>query len=193
MNVLLTSCGVINEELKNKFYSIISKDRIGNIKVLYITTASDGEDGDKSWMDVEYNTILDLGIKKENIIEYKIGNEINLDDYDIIYMMGGNTFYLLDTIHKYNFDKDIISFLEKGKLYIGSSAGSVIMGKSIETSLGYDENSVDMKDFTGLRFVDGLVIPHSGRKEDFINELKNKTSDKLYTLYDGDGILINIK
>lgn len=193
MNVLLTSCGVINEELKNKFYSTVSKDRIGNIKVLYITTASDGEDGDKSWMDVEYNTILDLGIKKENIIEYKIGNKVNLDDYDIIYMMGGNTFYLLDTIRKYNFDKDIISFLEKGKLYIGSSAGSVIMGKSIETSLGYDENSVDMKDFTGLGFVDGLVIPHSGRKEDFINELKNKTSDKLYTLYDGDGILINIK
>ena len=82
-------------------------------------------------MDVEYNTILDLGIKKENIIEYKIGNEINLDDYDIIYMMGGNTFYLLDTIRKYNFDKDIISFLEKGKLYIGSSAGSEILGNSV--------------------------------------------------------------
>ena len=47
-----------------------------------------------------------------------------------------------------------------------------------------------MTDFTGLKIVDGLIIPHCNRKEDFINELKTKTNDKLYLLYDGDVIIV---
>ena len=101
-NIILTSCGIIDREFKEQFYRIINKEEIKDKKVLYITTASDGEnDSDKSWMDEEYETILDLGFSKENIYEFKIGQkEININDFDVIYMMGGNTFYLMDMIRK---------------------------------------------------------------------------------------------
>ena len=141
-------------------------------------------------MDEEYKTIIDLGINEFNITEYKIGNEIIIDDFDIIYMMGGNTFYLLDVIRKTGFDKVIVDFINKGKIYIGSSAGSEILGNSIDVALGYDENNVNMIDFTGLKIVDALIVPHSNRKEEFISELKNKTKENVITLYDGDGIII---
>lgn len=190
-NIVLTSCGIKNGDFKDKFYRIISKEELESKKVLYITTASDGEeDDDKSWMDEEYKTILDLGINESNITEYKIGNDINIDDFDIIYMMGGNTFYLLDIIRKTGFDKIITNFINKGKIYIGSSAGSEILGNSIDVALGYDENNVNMIDFTGLKIVNALIVPHSNRKEKFIGELKNKTKENVITLYDGDGIII---
>lgn len=190
-NIVLTSCGIRNKDFKNRFYEIILKEELENKKVLYITTAPDGEeDDDKSWMDEEYKTIIDLGINESNITEYKIGNEINIDDFDIIYMMGGNTFYLLDVIRKTGFDKVIVDFINKGKIYIGSSAGSEILGNSIDVALGYDENNVNMTDFTGLKIVDALIVPHSNRKEEFISELKNKTKENVITLYDGDGIII---
>ena len=190
-NIVLTSCGIRNEDFKDRFYRIISKEELKSKKVLYITTASDGEeDDDKSWMDEEYKTILDLGINESNIIEHKIGNDINIDDFDIIYMMGGNTFYLLDIIRKTGFDKIIANFINKGKIYIGSSAGSEILGNSIDVALGYDENNVNMIDFTGLKIVNALIVPHSNRKEEFISELKNKTKENVITLYDGDGIII---
>ena len=84
-NIVLTSCGFRNKEFKNKFYKIISKDELKNKKVLYITTAVDGENDDnKDWVAKEYKTILDLGIDESNIVEYKIGNDINIDDFDII-------------------------------------------------------------------------------------------------------------
>ena len=189
-NIFLTSCGIINDRIKNEFYKTLTKS-IESIKVLYITTASDGEpNDDKSWMDEEFKTILDLGILKENITESKIGNPINMNDYDIMYMMGGNTFYLLDIIRRTHFDIDIKNFINSGKIYIGSSAGSEILGNSIDVALGYDDNNVNMIDFTGLRIVDGLIIPHCNRKEEFINKLKNETKEKLYLLYDGDGINI---
>ncbi len=190
-NIVLTSCGIRNKSFKDRLYGIISKEELNNKKVLYITTASDGEeDDDKSWMNEEYKTILDLGINESNITEYKIGNDINIDDFDIIYMMGGNTFYLLDVIRKTGFDKIIVDFINKGKIYIGSSAGSEILGNSIDVALGYDENNVNMIDFTGLKIVDSLIVPHSNRKEEFISELKNKTKENVITLYDGDGIII---
>ena len=190
-NIVLTSCGIRNKSFKDRLYGIVSKEELKSKKVLYITTASDGEeDDDKSWMDEEYKTILDLGINESNIIEHKIGNDINIDDFDIIYMMGGNTFYLLDVIRKTGFDKIIVDFINKGKIYIGSSAGSEILGNSIDVALGYDDNNVNMVDFTGLKIVDALIVPHSNRKEEFISELKNKTKENVITLYDGDGIII---
>ena len=189
-NIFLTSCGIINNEIKNEFYKVITKDA-KDLKVLYITTASDGEtDPDKSWMEEEFQTILNLGILKENIIEHKIGNPININDFDIMYMMGGNTFYLMSIIRKTNFANDIKNFISSGKIYIGSSAGSEILGNSIDVALGYDDNNVNMTDFTGLKIVDGLIIPHCNRKKEFINKLKNETNEKLYLLYDGDGINI---
>ena len=189
-NIFLTSCGIINNEIKKEFYNVITKD-VKDIKVLYITTASDGEaDSDKTWMEEEFQTILDLGILKENITEHKIGNEININEFDVMYMMGGNTFYLLNIIRKTGFDKNIKEFINSGKIYVGSSAGSEILGNSIDVAIGYDDNNVNMTDFTGLKIVDGLIIPHCNRKKDFINKLKNETNEKLYLLYDGDGIKI---
>ena len=189
-NIVLTSCGIRNDDFKNKFYNIVGKQELKNKKVLYITTASDGETGDKSWMDEEYKTILDLGINGDNITEYKIGNSIDIMTYDIIYMMGGNTFYLLDMIRKNNFEKEIKDFIKSGRIYIGSSAGSAIMGKSIEIALPFDKNIVNMTDFTGLNIIDGLIYPHCNQCEEHINKIKKESKEKLYLLYDGDGIII---
>ena len=171
-NIFLTSCGIINNEIKNEFYKVITKDA-KDLKVLYITTASDGEtDSDKTWMEEEFQTILNLGILKENIIEHKIGNPININDFDIMYMMGGNTFYLMSIIRKTNFANDIKNFISSGKIYIGSSAGSEILGNSIDVALGYDDNNVNMTDFTGLKIVDGLIIPHCNRKKRIYKQVK---------------------
>ena len=191
-NIVLTSCGIIKEEFKNKFYEIVPKGELKNKKVLYITTASDGEpDDDKNWMGIEFQTILDLGMDKINIIEYKIGeSSININDFDIMYMMGGNTFYFLDVIRKTNFDKEIFNFINSGKIYIGSSAGSEILGNSIEPAIGYDNNNVGMTDFIGLKIIDGLIVPHCNRKTEYVERLKNISSEKLYCLYDEDGIIV---
>ena len=187
-NIVLTSCGIRNEDFKEKFYKLISKDDLYNAKLLYITTAIDGElDDNRDWVDNEYKTILDLGVNESNITEYKIGNDVNIDDYDIIYMMGGNTIYLLDMVRRYNFIEVIKNFIAKGKIYIGSSAGSQIIGSTIELCSVYETNNVNMTDFTALGIIDKEVVPHANKKEELI---KNLNKEELILLYDGDGIII---
>ena len=188
--IVLTSCGVIDSKLKEQFYNLLNKD-INTIKLLFITIAVDGKkDTDRTWLEEEYATILDLGIKEENITEYHYEENIDFSSYDIIYMIGGNTFYLLKELREKNLSEKIIQAINNGVIYIGSSAGSIILGKTIETALLYDENWVNLVDFEGLNIVDGIIIPHANRKQDFIKEAKQKYSDKIIELYDDYGIVI---
>lgn len=189
--IVLTSCGIIDSELKDQFYRLLDKD-ISQIKLLYITIAVDGEkDTDRKWLEEEYATILNLGIKEKNITEYHYEENVDFSSYDIIYMIGGNTFYLLKELKEKKLVKKIIQAINNGVIYIGSSAGSIILGKTIETALPYDENWVGIEDFTGLNIVDGIIIPHANRKQEFIAEAKEKYKDKIIELYDDYGIVIN--
>lgn len=191
-NLILTSCGIRNEDFKKRFYEIIPKSEIGSKKVLYITTAIDGEeDDDFSWVDEEYQTILDLGFAEENITEYKIcETSPDIDAYDVIYMMGGNTIYLLDRVRKFNFGQFIRDFIDKGKVYIGSSAGSQIIGSTIELCSVYEDNNVGMTDFAALGLVDNEVVPHANKKEQLLSNLSEEERNKKILLYDDDGVII---
>ena len=189
--IVLTSCGIIERNLKQEFYKLLNKE-IENIKVLYITTAIDGEDdSDTSWIDEEFKTILDLGIKKENIKEYKMDHEIDLSLYDMIYMMGGNTFYLLKKIRDTKFDIKLNEAINNGIVYVGSSAGSIILGNTIELALPYDKNEVNLADFKGLKLIDGIIVPHANRKQEFIAEKREKYKDKIYAINDEHGVIYN--
>lgn len=188
--IVLTSCGIIDNKLKEQFYELLDKD-ISKIKLLYVTIAVDGEkDTDRTWLEEEYATILDLGIKKENITEFHYEENIDFSSYDIIYMIGGNTFYLLKELREKNLAKKIIQAIDNGVIYVGSSAGSIILGKTIETALPFDENWVNLVDFKGLNIVNGIIIPHANRKQEFIKEVKPKYNDKIIELYDNLGIVI---
>lgn len=189
--IVLTSCGIIERNLKQEFYKLLNKE-IENIKVLYITTAIDGEDdSDTSWIAEEFKTILDLGIKKENIKEYKMDHEIDLSLYDMIYMMGGNTFYLLKKIRDTKFDIKLNEAINNGIVYVGSSAGSIILGNTIELALPYDKNEVNLADFKGLKLIDGIIVPHANRKQEFIAEKREKYKDKIYAINDEHGVIYN--
>ena len=191
MSIVLSSCGILDPDFKSKVLALFDKP-VGSIKLLYITTAIDGERGDKSWADAEYKSILALGILEENIREYKISNKrIDLTAFDAIYVLGGNTFYLMNKIRKFGFDEQIRNAIEKGILYIGSSAGSIVLGTTLKPAEIYgDIPIVDKQDYEGLGIADGAIIPHMNQKSDKYNEWLKTWGGKSYILYDGSGIII---
>lgn len=186
--IVLTSCGIIAKELKEEFYKLFNK-QIEELKMLYIPVASD-DDPDKDWVEEEFQTILDLGIRKENIKEYRMDYELDLSEYDFIYMMGGNTFYLMKMIRENDFGNKIKSAIDNGIVYVGSSAGSEILGTTIEVALPYDENIYGIDDYTGLKIVNKVIIPHANRKQEFIKEQKKKYKEEIYQLFDEHAIII---
>lgn len=188
--MLLTSCGIVDENLIKEFKNSFDKP-IEKLKVLYIPVAADVEKGDKTWLKKEYNSILELGIKEKNITEYRMDYEINVMGFDMIYVIGGNSFYLLKKIRETKFDIKIKEAIENGIMYVGSSAGSIIMGSTTETALPFDDNNNYVKKYEGLKLFDGIIIPHYGKvREEYVEEQRKIYSDIIYPIMDKHGIIV---
>lgn len=85
-----------------------------------------------------------------------------LEKNDLIYVTGGNTFFLLQELRRTGADKILIREIEKGKLYIGESAGAIIAAPGIGYSAKMDcvEKAPGLKDYAGLNLIDFYVVPH---------------------------------
>ena len=86
-----------------------------------------------------------------------------LNDCDCIYITGGNTFFLMQELRRTGTDKLIVEQVEKGKLYIGESAGAMIFAPNIEYAKRMDNNLLltpDFEDFSGLGVVDFYPVVH---------------------------------
>lgn len=81
---------------------------------------------------------------------------------DIIYVTGGNTFYLLQELKRTGTDKMISEEVRAGKLYIGESAGAIITAPNIEYVQGMDNaaEAPDLLNYDALGLVDFYTVPH---------------------------------
>lgn len=85
----------------------------------------------------------------------------DFSEFDMIWLGGGNTFYLRWLIEENNLKDKIIDFANSGKIYAGSSAGAIVAGPTIE-----DVDTIDDPDVPPNRIDEGLnltkyvVLPH---------------------------------
>ena len=110
-------------------------------------------------------------------------NEIEevLTSCDCIYVSGGNTFFLLQELRKTGANRYITEQVEKGKLYIGESAGAMILAPNIEYAKDMDDHlalTPGFTDFGGLGIVSFYPVVHfdSFPFEKAAREVVNKNS-----------------
>lgn len=77
------------------------------------------------------------------------------------FLMGGNTFTMVDAFRRHGYDKVLSRLIVEGILVYGISAGAIYMGQSITSaSLGTepDDNDVGLLDMRGLNFLRGMEV-----------------------------------
>lgn len=122
-----------------------------------------------------------------------------LEKNDFIYVTGGNTFFLLQELRRTGADKILIREIQKGKFYIGESAGAIIVAPDIGYSAKMDrvEKAPGLKNYEGLNLVDFHVVPHYKNWEmgKAAEEIINAYSDslELKIIRDNQAILIEDK
>lgn len=164
MTILLTSQG-IQPELKNDFIQLLDKSP-QQTRVVFVTTAAYGDYKNPTWLEVYREQLRNLGIKQISDLDIRGKTQKDLEkiteDKDIIFVNGGNTFYLLRHTKESGFDKVIKEHVNKNRLYIGISAGSYIACPTIEQShwKHQDRNDYGLKDLTGLNLVPFLITAH---------------------------------
>jgi dipeptidase E len=91
----------------------------------------------------------------------------DLNNFDSIYIGGGNTFNLIKQIRDNNFDVIIKRFHQEGGVLYGGSAGAIIYGSSLQPALNSDKNKERISDFSGLDLLMGSCIwPHYAKEQD---------------------------
>ncbi len=178
--------GFANEDIKGK-------------TVTFIPTASLPETV-KFYVAAGRKALEKLGLIVEELeITKATHKEISkkLDDNDYIYVSGGNTFFLLQELKKTGTDKILIEQVNSGKLYIGESAGAIIMAPDIEYVKDMDDckKATTLNTFSSLGLVDFYPLPHHGNfpfKKAVKKIITKYQSDlKLYPISNSQVIMVN--
>ena len=138
VKLILTSAGFNNKNIELKFIEFLRKD-IKKIKVLFIPTAAITKE-QKEIVPFCKKDLLDAGVPDSNIIEYNLDRKLTEKEiciFDAIYVCGGSPVHLLDKMLQYGFKENLKCFLNSGGVYVGVSAGSIVLAQNLEDNLGY--------------------------------------------------------
>lgn len=188
--LLLTSTGLTSENVSLKFKSLISNPE--NTSVAIVTTAAEGKSENK-YSQLAKEQFERFGFVAVDFVDLETEPQKDFSSYGVIYVCGGNTFKLLKFAREANFKTAIENLLERDGVYIGVSAGSIIVGPSIAIAgeVAADSNDIGLENLTGFGITDLIILPHySPEIEEEIIAFENKYSVKVERLNNSQAILI---
>ncbi len=207
MKFLLTSAGISNNSIKNSFLNLLGK-KPEEASLVFIPTASNIEKGDKAWLIKDFVNFEKLNFKNFSIVDISAVNRSiwypQIQEADVLVFGGGNTFYLMEWVEKSGLKDELLELL-KTKVYVGISAGSMILSPDLMLNTLqklYKEDLERTENIKGINFVDFYILPHymsspsSIRTKENILEATKEIKNKIYALDDNSALEIvdnNIK
>jgi dipeptidase E len=193
MKLLLTSSGISNDKIADALRELTGKTP-QDTKVGFVPTAANAEGGSKDWLINDLLRLRDTGYTWVDIVDPSAAGvdwRQRLADVDIVFIGGGNTFHLLDQLRQSGLG-EWLKENAKDKVYVGSSAGSIVMTPTIATANGADPNLKGMTDLNALGLVDFDFIPHIPDIPLAAAERYAKTAERsLYALDDTSAIKVH--
>lgn len=161
MKLLLTSSGLSKRHIGEALQAMFDKAP-SEVKVGFIPTAANVEPHNKDWLIAQLNQLQRYGFYQIDIVDIAadgVNWRARLADVDMLWLTGGNTFYLLDQVRKTGFDTWLHQNIDS-KVYVGGSASTILATPTIKIADGVDLNTVGLKDLTGLGLVDFEINVH---------------------------------
>jgi len=195
-NIIVTSSGFIDSAERSKEIDELFIKVCKGKKVLVIDNAASTPEISSNYSQrvcVQKN-FKNSGAIISDILTINENNTNKILDYDCLYVLGGNVTELVKLVNNTDFKEQLIRFLKKG-IYIGESAGSIILSKDVKyiydlkkgTKAKYDEK---LDTYKGLGLIDINIFPHYNRtSEDIRERIKNHTDTSIKILNDGEFIL----
>ncbi len=200
MKLILCSEGFSTNEVVNKCVKLVGKSK-DLINVSVINEAYAVEDNNLRWVLNNLTKVKDNfggNLELVNLLALSIQDiKERIHKSDVIFVLGGHTDYLMNVFNKSGFSKLLPEFL-KTKVYVDSSAGSMVLGKRLSTKAYekiYRERNVYGVD-RYLELVDISIMPHldnphfSNRRE-ILQDAAKKHSGIIYGLRDDSAIVVD--
>lgn len=124
---------------------MLGKD-VAEVKALFIPTAAI-DAGAIEVLPKCMNDLLKCGIQNKNIRVFDLhtGMELTeLQKYDVVYLCGGDTTYLLERVNVTGFSKTLMEYIKGNGMIIGVSAGSLLFSNNLVGNLGLINTRLDV-------------------------------------------------
>lgn len=200
MKFLLTSEGLGNKSLVEALQKLTGKP-FNQLKIAFIPTASNVEVGDKGWLINDLKKLQELEFAAIDIVDIsalpKDAWQKRLEEADVFFFEGGNPFHLIYWIKKSGLI-DLLPELLKTRVWVGVSAGSMVVTKDIslnDSQKLYGEED-DMKNNSGLGYLDFHIRPHLNAAYypkmilENIQKIADETKETIYALDDNSAIQV---
>lgn len=200
MKFLLTSAGVRNASIEKALLALIGKPT-NEISVAFVPTAASCIAGDKGWLVDNLNDFLDRGFKSVDIVDIaavpKKSWPKRFEAADLLCFGGGDEQYLAKTMRESGF-ADVLPELLKTRVYMGISAGSMVVGKLLSQDSMKDliPEEVFEGNEEGLGIFDFSILPHLNSdyfahlRTPLIRSLAEKFPHTVYALDDSSALKI---
>src|SRR3989344_4218873 len=164
--IMLTLDGLTRKKMIKEIELAVDTD-VSNKKAAIITTASKGKEENPYSKKAKYQ-YMQMQFGKVVFADLEDNPDFDFSDYDLIHVCGGNTFKLLHFARLANLKKSIEYLLEKNGIYVGVSAGSLIMPPSIDIvrECSLDSNLIKMTDFTAFAILPIYICVHYEPKDE---------------------------
>jgi len=178
-----------------KYSEIIDKTK----PLLYIPLAWKNRDYDAclKWLKEELKS---FGITKFRVLkEVEEFNDIDLTEFNSIFIGGGNTYRLLNYLKKSKGYQKIEEYIKNNGIVFGGSAGSIIFGKDIKSAniCSEDENLWPNLDTKGFNCLNNKSLAchydNKNNKKEHDENIKKfeKTNSKVICLKENQSLYIN--
>lgn len=201
MKLFLSSISITKKN-QAAFMELVGKN--GGIKVALIENGADTYAADhREWVNRARTMIEEVAsyVKAFDLRKYDSANELELDlsGFDIVWVGGGNTYYLRWIMRESGFDRIIGRLCARGVVYGGDSAGAIVAGPTIDYFQSADspEDSPSII-LDGLKLTDIVVVPHADHKRyaPLMKDIKHEldiNSFHAVSINDDEAVIINGK
>lgn len=203
MKTLLTSAGVCTPELADALSALVGKP-LEQINIAVINEAAAVEPGDKRWFFDEMQNLSRLVGGEIDVINFLALDDQTIEERmvfaDVVYVVGGMTDYLMTVFERTGFRELLKNKLLNEKVYVGASAGSMVMGRRINTDGYKDVYRKGEQDFgvnEYLALVDFSIFPHlnsplwTRNRVDVIQEAAKDSTYPIYAIEDTQALVVN--
>ncbi len=201
MKLILASAGFYTGEIVRKCVELVGKSQ-NDINIAVINEAYAAQHGDHGWVLNDLNQIRDnftANMELVNLLALDIETvEQRIGQADVIFVVGGHTDYLMELFEKTGF-AELLPRLLKTKVYVGSSAGSMVLGKRVSTEayrrVYGEEEDYGVKKY--LELVNFAIKPHLhnplflNNKEKILLEVTKDYKGLVYGIADDAAIVVD--
>ena len=202
--LVLTSNGLSNDKIYNM---ILAHANIEINRIAIITTAVVNLKEEAPWVIAVYDDFINKGYSNISYFDFENDDPKELLEYDLIYFMGGNPFYLLFYMYKSESINIIKEIYKYNKILIGRSAGSIVLSSGTKYIEEFNQimrfgddvaNGINLENHDGVLLSTHIIFPHYDKfmiqnhtLENKLKQIEERDKIVIERIKNGEALILN--